>query len=135
MKKNVCYLLSLVAMCLFLFSSCSSSGPGEEAKKYINYLAKGDFEKFADGIAYEDTASKEEIQAAKAMMAGMGEKAKKTIEASGGVKGVEVVSEDISEDGNSAEVVLKVTYGDGSTKDSDVDMVKKDGKWKMEMKK
>jgi len=137
MKKNVCYLFSLVAICLFSFSACSggSSSPGEAAKKYAGYLKSGDFEKFVDGIAVGEDTSEEEAKAGKAMFAAMMDKAKKSIDAKGGIKDIEVVSETIAEDGKSAKVVLKMTYDDGTTNEDDMDMVMEKGQWKMSIKK
>lgn len=80
----------------------------------------------------EDTSEKE-IEAGKAMLAAMLDKAKKKIEAKGGIKDIEVVSETIDEDGKTAKVVLKTTYGDGSTEEKTNRMVLEKGTWKMKM--
>ena len=45
------------------------------------------------------------------------------------MKSVEATGETISEDGNTANVQLKIVYGDGSEKTEDVKMVKVDDKW------
>lgn len=137
MKKNVIYLFGLFTLCFFLFSACSSSessnSPGEAAKKYTNYLKSGDYEKFVDGVAVGEDVSEKELEAGKAMLVAMMDKAKKQIEAKGGIKDVEVVSETIDEDGKTAKVVLKTTYGDGSTEEKTNRMVLENGKWKMKM--
>ena len=137
MKKNVCYLFSLMAICLFSFSACSlgSSSPGEAAKKYTGYLKSGNYEKFVDCIAVGEDTSEEEAKAGKAMFVAMMDKVKKSIEAKGGIKDIEVISETIAEDGKSAEVVLKMTYNDGTVSEDDMDMVMENGKWKMSIKK
>ena len=51
------------------------------------------------------------------------------MEEKGGVKSVEATGETISEDGNTANVQLKIVYGDGSEKSEDVKMVKVEDKW------
>lgn len=135
MKKNVCYLFSLMAMCLFLFSACSSNSPAEAAKKYANYLKNGDFDKWVDGVAFGEDASETNIKAGKAMLLAMMEAGKEKLKEKGGVKDIETVSETISEDGKTAKVVLKMTYGDGTSEDSSMDMIQEKGTWKMHMKK
>ena len=57
------------------------------------------------------------------------EKAAPQMEEKGGVKSVEATGETISEDGNTANVQLKIVYGDGSEKSEDVKMVKVEDKW------
>lgn len=132
--KNVIYL-SLLMLCV-LFASCSSKTPGAVAKKYMEYVKDGDYDKFADGIMYNETATKEDIEQSKTMIVALlKEKASKEIDKKGGIKEIEVVSEKVSEDGNSADVVLKTIYGNGSSEESDCKMVLKDGVWKMDIKK
>ena len=64
--KNVIYL-GLILFCA-LFASCSSKTPGSAAKKYMEYVKDGDFEKFADGIMYKENTPKEDIEQSKAMI-------------------------------------------------------------------
>ena len=60
------------------------------------------------------------------------EKGTKTMEKKQGLKSYEVLSEEISEDGKSATVKMKMVYGDGSEDTSKVKLVKNDkGEWKM----
>ena len=132
--KKVIYL-SLVMIGL-LFAACSSNTPGGMAKKYMEYVKDGEYEKFADGIAIKEGATKEEIESGKTMIAALlKEKAAKIFEKKGGIKEIEVVSETISDDGQSADVVLKSIYGDGSSEESNCKMLMQDGKWKMNMQK
>ena len=63
------------------------------------------------------------------------DKAKKSVESKGGIKDVEVVSEEIAEDGKTAKVVLKMIYKDGTTNENNMDMVMEKGQWKMSIKK
>lgn len=52
-----------------------------------------------------------------------------------GISGVEMISEEMAEDGQTATVKMKITYGNGETDESEVAMVLKDGTWKMDLKK
>lgn len=55
------------------------------------------------------------------------------IEKKGGVKTIEIVEEKISDDGTTATVKWKITYGNGETDDSDAELIKINGNWKMKI--
>lgn len=134
MKKMIYF--GLFIFTLGLFASCSSNKPGEAAKQYAQYVADGKYEKFVDGIVFDESATPEQIKEQKEMLLALiQEKGKKGIEDKGGLKKIEVISEVMSEDGNSAAVILQQTYGNGDTEDANYDMVKKDGTWKIKIKK
>ena len=133
--KKVIYF-SLFVFALGFLTACSSGSPAQAAKKYAEYMESGDYDKFVDGIAFSDTATEEEVKQQKEMiLALLQEKGQKSMEEKGGLKKVEIISETISEDGNTAKVILKQTYGNGDTEDANYDMTKKDGRWKMVIKK
>lgn len=128
MKKF--FLLLAVAVAMFMVS-CSSAPatPSDAAVEYYQYVANGDYEAFADAIHF-DTTDPEEIAEGKAMVVSLyKEKAEPEIKSKGGIKSIEATGETISEDGNTANVQLKVIYGDGSEKTEDVKLVKVDNKW------
>ena len=47
----------------------------------------------------------------------------------GAIKSIEIISEEISEDGTTAEVEYKQVFEDGTEDEGTQTMVKKDGKW------
>ena len=62
------------------------------------------------------------------------EKGTKAMEKKQGLKSYEVLSEEISEDGKSATVKMKMVYGDGSEDTQDLKLVKNDdGDWRLTM--
>ncbi len=63
------------------------------------------------------------------------EKGAETLEEKGGVKSIEVLSEEISDDGKTATVELRQTYGNGETSEDSMDLILSGGKWLMEMDK
>lgn len=134
--KKVIYF-SLFVLTLGIFAACSSSEkPGEAAKKYAQYVADGKYEKFVDAIAFDETATPEQIKEQKDMLVALlQEKGQKGIDEKGGLKSVEIISEVIDADGSNAKVILLQTYGNGDTENANYDMVKKDGTWKMVVKK
>ena len=136
MKKMLYLILAVMTIGGMVSCSSSSSSPGAAAKKYAEYLGSGEYDKFIDGIYFGENTSKEEIEQGKTMLkALLADKGANALEEKGGLKSVEVASEEISEDGKSATVVLKQTYGDGSVEEDDSNMVLVNGKWLMEMDK
>lgn len=134
--KKVFYF-SLMVMAMFMMAACSSSSsPGDAMKKYSNYLIKGDYEKFVDGIALDDSETADKLKEQKAgFVALLRDKVGKEYEKMGGLKSIEILSEEISEDGNTATVKIKQTYGNGETQEGTQSMVKRDGKWLMSIDK
>lgn len=133
--KKVFYF-GMFAMIMLLATACSPSSPGAVAKKYAEYLKDGKYEKFVDAIAIDAEADEAKIKEEKAGLAAMlKEKGTKQLEKKGGIKNIEIVSETIAEDENSAKVVLKQTFGDETTQENTFNMVKKDGEWKINAKK
>lgn len=128
MKKFFSLLAVAVAMFMVACSTAPAT-PSDAAVGYYQCVADGDYEAIADAIHYA-TTDPEEIAESKAMITSFyKEKAAPEIEKKGGVKSVEATGETISEDGNTANVQLKIVYGDGSEKTEDVKMVKVDDKW------
>ena len=93
-------------------------------------------EEVVNGIAFPDKLTPEELQQAKEQWrALLEEKSAKTIEQQGGIASFEILSEEISEDGNSATVTYKQVFGNGTEDDGTQKMVKKEGKWLMDINK
>ena len=123
--KKVFYF-SLMVMTMFLMTACSSSGPGDAMKKYGNYLIKG----------VDESVGAEKMKEQKdGLVSMLKEKVSKEYEKKDGLKSIEIISEEISEDGNTATVKIKQTYGNGETQDGTQSMVKRDGKWLMSVDK
>ena len=128
MKKFFSLLVVAVAMFMVACSTAPAT-PSDAAVGYYQCVADGDYEAIADAIHYA-TTDPEEIAESKAMITSFyKEKAAPQMEEKGGVKSVEATGETISEDGNTANVQLKIVYGDGSEKSEDVKMVKVEDKW------
>lgn len=129
--KKVLYF-GLFVMALVLATACTPDSPGAAAKKYSEYLKSGDYDKFVDGISFKEQETADHKAALVSMLK---EKASKEFDKKGGIKDIEIISEEISEDGATAKVVLKQTYGNGESDEGNYDMVKENGKWKMDMNK
>ncbi len=131
--KKVFYF-SMMVMAMFLMTACSSSPatPGDALKKYSEFLQSGDYENFVEGLAFEENQDAAKVKEQKeALVAMLKEKVDKEYEKKGGIKDIEILSEEVAEDGNTAVVKTRYTYGNGETEEGDQQMVKKDGKWLM----
>ena len=115
-----------------LVMACSSNTPGGAALKYYNDVKNGNYEAYVEGIAFKEEITAEDKEQFVTLMK---EKADKEYKKKEGISKVEMLSEEMAEDGQTATVTMKITYGNGETEESDVAMVLKDGAWKMDMKK
>ena len=134
MKKLI--TLSFLVVAVLSFISCSPSSPGKALKGYLNDLADEDYESFIEGVYFpedmdEQRKKKDEAQ----LLAIIKENGAKEYEKKGGVKSIEILSETISEDGKSAVVEYKQTFGNGEEEKQSQKMIKKDDKWFIDMRK
>ncbi len=132
MKK----LLSIFAIFAMLFTlACSSPAtPSDAASKIYQLIADGQYEAAAEEMYYEGEA--EQVAQQKAMIASLfAEKVGPQIKTKGGIANIETVGETIAEDGKSANVTVKITYGNGEVDENDLDMVLTDNGWKGSLEK
>lgn len=140
MKKL--FLSMFVAVAALVLWSCGASNtPRGVAEKAVECLQNEDYDGYLDLVFlkgeddkdYDEAKMKEGKEQLAALLK---EKGKKTMDKKGGIKSYEVVSEEISEDGNSAKVTMKTVYGDGSEDTSKMKLVKNSkGDWKISMNK
>lgn len=113
--------------------SCGGGGignsPGATVKKSINLLVDKNYEKVVDMYVKKDgTAFTEEE---KGKILGLMTMASAEITKKQGVKSLDIIEEKVSEDGKTATVKWKITYGNGETDDSDGELIKVGNDWKM----
>lgn len=133
MKK----LLGIIALfiAVFTMSSCSDNSPKGVAKKAISCMQAKDWNGYVD-LLYFDKEEGKDIDKEKEQLAALfKEKGEEELNKQGGIKSYEIVSEEISEDGNTATVTVKIVYGDGTEKDNEKIKMKKDanGDWKISL--
>ena len=133
--KTILRMLAVVSavVCMVLFAaSCSSqSSPKDVANQAMEYMKKGDIDKFLDLLYVTEDTSAEEVERGKALIKAMYEgKAKAQLEKKHGIKRYEVTDEKMNEEGDQCKVYYKVVYGDGSENEKTVSTQKdKNGKW------
>lgn len=134
--KKMFYSVLLVLGVVCMVSACSSGNatPGDTAKQYAGYVLSGKYDKIMDICQLGENVSTEEKEAGKAFLTGLLKMAKEGVDKEhGGYKTIDVVSENISEDGMNADVVIKYTFGDGQTKEETLGLVRQDGAWKLKI--
>ncbi|MDR1552386.1 MAG: DUF4878 domain-containing protein [Prevotellaceae bacterium] len=127
--KNLKKLMLVISACL-LITACGPKSPKEVAKTVIMATKKLDFETLKKcvsserlpGIAKEEKNFKENPEEAADFMLMV-----KDAE-------IEIISETISEDGNSATVIVKISKvrGEDRALEKDIYLVKENGEWKFD---
>ncbi len=120
-------------LCLSVLFSCSGpqSSPTNVAKKSIECLQEKDYEGYIELLytakASAEAEDQEKEAQGKALLQG---KLSAGLESVQGIKSFEMLGETLSEDGESAEVSVKIVYGNGEEKETEIKTRKdEDGKW------
>lgn len=136
MKKLFFALFS--ALALFVFVGCSSSPktPGDTVLSYVDMISSGDYDKLMDQMYVDENATAEQVAEFKTGFKAMAQdKLSKKLEEKGGIKEAVIEKEEISEDGMTAEVSVKIVYNDGTEETDNWDLKKSGDDWKWSMNK
>jgi hypothetical protein len=124
--KKVFHLLSIALVAAVMFACSSASSPEAATKAYLKNMQKGDYNAMIEQVYFTKPLNAEQ----KAELVGMvEEKAKSELEKKGGLASFEIGEIEMSEDGKKAKANYTLTFGDGSTKQDDENLVLVDGKW------
>jgi hypothetical protein len=129
--KKFSVLLSVLFVGTILFmASCGGGGntPGDVVKDFYKAIEKENYDAAMDLMDFGDKEITDEDKAKFKGMLAMGSESLKQNE---GIKSIEILEENISEDGNSADLKMKITYGNDKEEENEGKLVKVDGKWKM----
>lgn len=133
--KKLTILLSAIAFVLTMsLQSCGGGGvagnsPGATVKRSINLVAEKNYEKVVELYAKKDgTAFTDEE---KGKILGLMTMANAELVKKQGVKSLDIIEEKISEDGKTANVKWKITYGNGEVDNNDGELIKVGNDWKM----
>lgn len=129
MKKL--FISMFVAVVAFTLWSCGPANtPSAVAEEACKCVQNADYEGYVELMDLKETKNQESEK--EQFVAMLREKGTKTMEKKQGIKSYNVESEEISEDGKSATVNMKVVYGDGSEDTNKIKLVKNDkGEWKI----
>ena len=105
-------------------------------EKSIEYVKAKNYEAYVDLIQIEEKKGKSVEEQKEQLLALLQGKLDQTLEKQQGIASCEILSEEIAEDGNTAVVKAKITYGDGTTDDQKFKLVKNaDGDWRLDAQK
>lgn len=138
MKKTILGIFAIVVMVLATWScgGGASSTPSGVAEEAIKCLQEKDYEGYSKLIYLKEKEGQTIEDQQKAIVALIADKMNKTLDKKEGIKSYEIISEEIAEDGNSAKVKTKITYGNGDTDDQKMKFIKTDdGKWMIDANK
>lgn len=134
--KRLSIFLGVALIALFIASCSGGNSPKVVAEKSMKCLVDKDFEGYVDLIYFsdKDMESADFQESKKQLAALIKDKGEKSISKKDNIKSFETISEEIAEDGNTANVKMKVVYGNGEEEANDIKMRKdKDGNWKIDM--
>lgn len=136
MKKSVFGILALVVMAVCFWSCGGSNTPSKVVEKSIEYVKAKNYEAYVDLIQIEEKKGKSVEEQKEQLLALLQGKLGPTLDKNQGIASCEILSEEIAEDGNTAVVKAKITYGDGTTDDQKFKLVKNaDGDWRLDAQK
>lgn len=133
MRKTILGFIAVVAMMLITWSCGTANTPTSVAEKALEYIQDKNYEGYVDLIQIEEKEG-QNIEEQKAQLTALiSEKLGKTFDKKQGIKSWEIVSEELSEDGNKATVKVNITFGDDSTEEQKLKTIKDtDGNWKLD---
>ena len=133
--KKLCIILGVIIIAL-LTTACGSNTPKSVAEKSVKCLIDEDYEGYVD-LVYLDMESGNDQQTEndkKALAGLLKEKASREYEKHKGIESFETLGEEISGDGKTAIVKMKLAYGNGTSDENDIKLRKdKDDNWKIDI--
>lgn len=134
--KRLSIVIGIMLTIMFL-ASCSSNTPTKVAEKSVQCLIDKDYKGYVDLIYFseKDKGNAEEYEQGKQQLAALlKDKAEKEYKKKGDISSYETITEETSNDGNTANVKMKIKYGNGTEEDTDIKLRKdNDGNWKIDM--
>lgn len=135
MKRLSIFLGAILAV--ILMASCSSNSPKAVAEKSVKCIADKDYNGYVDLLYFseKDKHDAKEFEEGKQQLAALlKDKAEKTYSKKGGISSYEALNEEIAEDGKTANVKMKITYGNGTSEETGIKLRKdNDDNWKIDM--
>jgi hypothetical protein len=122
-------LLAIFAISILLMAGgCSGSSPSRTVKDFYGAIGRGDVE-----TATAQMASRVIDQVGLNKLQQSIEFQVQAVEQAGGIKSVKITDEQIFDD--AALVTTQVDFGDGTSATETVQLVKEDGRWKIDISK
>lgn len=132
MKKFInCIVIAASAL---FFAACSGgNSPKGVAEEAVKCIQNGDYEGYVNLIYMEEKEGMDIEEQKKAVVGMIQSKASTTLAKKGGITSYEILSETVADDGKTANVEMKIVYGNGDEKQEDMKMRKTDsGDWRID---
>ena len=117
--------LSLLAILAVVAVACGGGGPEATVKTFFSLMEEGKVSEASELVMAPD-----EMKAFMSMAMAEGTK---ELERKGGIKKMKFLEKNVT--GETAELKVEMTYGNGETDTQDISLVKVDGDWKLSMNK
>ena len=131
--KKLFISMFVAVVALTLWSCGPANTPSAVAEEACKCMQNEDYEGYADLMDLKKSEDGKGVEKEQ-LAALLREKGTKTMEKKQGIKSYKVESEEISEDGKSANVKMKIVYGNGDEDTQKMKLVKNDdGDWKLTM--
>ena len=131
--KKLFISMFVAVVALTLWSCGPANTPSAVAEEACKCMQNEDYEGYADLMDLKKSDDGKGVEKEQ-LAALLREKGTETMEKKQGIKSYEVLSEEISEDGKSANVKMKIVYGNGDEDTQKMKLVKNDdGDWKLTM--
>ena len=129
MKKLVALFAGIAAM-FAVSCSLTPATPGDAVVEIYQMIIDGQYEAAAARF-YVDKENPADVEEFRSFLTSLfTEKLAPKLQEKGGISNVEILSETLSEDGKTAKVSVKLTYGNGTEETEDIDMVYTEaGEW------
>lgn len=128
--KKIIGFIAMAAIALVMAACGGDNSPKGVAEQAVKCIQDKDYEGYVDLMLITEKEGQDVAETKQGIADLLRSKAESTLDKKGGIKSYEVLSETVADDGNSAVVQIKVTYGNGEEKTDDMKMVKSDGgKW------
>ena len=121
MKQKSCILLFSTMLML----GCFAKGPSDIVQDFNSRIEAGELE---SAIELLSSSTRSQLPVDK-LKQGL-QQTTLSIDSKGGIKKFEIVEEKII--GETAEVTIKIHFGDGTTQTDKSSLIKEDGKWKIQ---
>ena len=128
--KQALQITFIALASLFLATACSvTSSPRSTAKHFYKAIEKGDFDQ---ALSYTTLEADADAEIYHAIM----QKVNTSIQEKGGIKKIEILREEGDAEAEELEeltVVTLISFNDGSSQEEYCDLVRRDGKWAVDV--
>lgn len=132
--KKLSLIFGVMLMTILLVA-CTGNTPTKVAEQSIKCLTDKDYEGYVELMYFneKETSDKNFKDEKQQLAALLKDKAEEEYGKKKGIKSFETIKEEISDDKKTANVKMKITYGNGTNEDTDIKLRKDtDGNWKLD---